>query len=351
MPGTYSGVMSPAHQKDKVTGPAAKARGLVRAVDRAQQRWPWVAVALATWKKFGDNQAGNLAALVAYYAFASIFPLLLVALTILNIVAKSNPGVAHTLYSALRSYPVIGPELAPHTKQGLSKTGLALVIGIALTLYSARGVAMAMQNAMNTVWEVPQFRRPGFPKNVLRSFGIIAVIGPGEIITIALSSVAGGTGHLGGAIAKIAAFAISLLLNIGLFWLAFRLATAAEVATRDLRLGAILAAIAWQLLQLLGSNLIGHLSRSSATYGTFAVVLGLLAWFYLQAQITLYVTELSVVRVRQLYPRALAPPPLTEADMRAYQLYAESSLRRPELEIDVRQAAAADDGTGPTTRQ
>ena len=82
-----------------------------------------------------------------------------------------------------------------------------------------------MQNAMNTVWGVPQFRRPAFPKSLLRSLGLIAVLGPGEIVTIALSSVAGGTGHLGGVLAKVAAFAVSLLLNIVLFWLGFRLAT------------------------------------------------------------------------------------------------------------------------------
>ena len=72
----------------------------------------------------------------------------------------------------------------------------------------------------------------------------------------------------------------------------------------------------------------------------FGVVLGLLAWFYLQAQITLYVVELDVVRARRLWPRSLVPPPLTEADLRAYQMYAEAGLLRPELAVEVWQAAA-----------
>jgi membrane protein len=315
-------------------GPAARAQGLIHSVDRAQQSRPWLAIAVATWKKFSDNQAGNLAALIAYYAFASVFPLLLVAYSILELISRNNATLASRLTTALNQYPVIGTQLGGSASQGLSKTGFALVIGILLTLYAGRGVATAMQNAMNTVWGVPQFRRPRFPKSLLRSLGLIAVLGPGEIITIALSTIAGGTGHVGGVLAKLAAFAVSLVLNIVLFWLGFRLATSEEVEGRNMRLSAILAAIAWQILQLIGGTIIGHATNSA--YGTFGVVLGLLAWFYLQAQITLYVVELDVVRARRLWPRSLVPPPLTDADMRAYEMYAESTLLRPELRAQVR---------------
>jgi membrane protein len=322
-------------------GPAARAQGLIHSVDRAQQSRPWLAIAVATWKKFSDNQAGNLAALIAYYAFASVFPLLLVAYSILELISRNNATLASRLTTALNQYPVIGSQLGGSASQGLSKTGVALVIGILLTLYAGRGVATAMQNAMNTVWGVPQFRRPRFPKSLLRSLGLIAVLGPGEIITIALSTIAGGTGHLGGVLAKLAAFAVSLVLNIVLFWLGFRLATSEEVEGRDMRLSAILAAIAWQILQLIGGTIIGHATNSA--YGTFGVVLGLLAWFYLQAQITLYVVELDVVRARRLWPRSLDPPPLTDADMRAYEMYAEATLLRPELQAQVRDVPRGND--------
>jgi membrane protein len=325
--------------------PADKAKRLAHAVDRAQQTRPWLAVAVATWKKFSDNQAGNLAALIAYYAFASLFPLLLVAYSILDIIAKSNAKLASRLTSALHSYPVIGEQLGKPAGHGLSKTGLALVIGILLTLYAGRGVATAMQNAMNTVWEVPKSRRPAFPRNLLRSLGLIALLGPGEILTIALSSVAGGTGHLGGALAKIAAVTVSLLLNIVLFWLGFRLAASKEVESRNLRLSAVLAAISWQILQVIGGTIVHHATNSA--YGAFGVVLGLLAWFYLQAQITLYAVELDVVRSQRIWPRSLVPPPLTEADMRAYQAYAESGLLRPELAVRVQQVRRATEDDPP----
>lgn len=323
-------------RRDEAKGLGDKAKGLVHSVDRTQQNRPWLAVAVGTWKKFSDDQAGNLAALIAYYAFASVFPLLLVAYSILDIISQNNAKLGQRLTTALGQYPVIGTHLGESASHGLGKTGLALVIGIVLTLYGARGVATAMQNAMNTVWGVPQFRRPGFPKGLLRSLGLMALLGPGEIVTIALSSIAGGTGHLGGVVAKIAAFAVSLLLNIVLFWLGFRIATSKEIGAREMRLSAILAAIGWQILQLIGGTIVHHATNSA--YGTFGIVLGLLAFLYLQAQITLYVVELDVVRARRLWPRSLAPPPLSDADLRAYQLHADSSQLRPELEIEVRQA-------------
>lgn len=140
---------------------------------------------------------------------------------------------------------------------------------------------------------------------------------------------------------------MSLILNIGLFWLGFRLATSREVATGDLRLCAILAAISWQLLQLLGTYFFTHQAATNSAYGIFGIVLGLLAWFYLQAQLTLYLVEVNVVRARQLWPRTLTPPPLSYADMRAYELYARASQQRPEVEIDVRrnQEVAAPSGS------
>jgi membrane protein len=316
---------------------------LLSAVDQAQQRRPWLAVPVATYKKFGDDQAGNLAALIAYYAFASVFPLLLVFITVLNIVLKNNEKLrTHLLSTALKQYPGIGTQLV----HPLSKTGLALVIGLVLTFYGARGVANAMQNALNSVWEIPKSGRPGFPWGTLRSFGLIGVIGPGVIATITLSSIAGGTGHLGGVLGKVAAAVVSLILNVGLFWLGFRLATAREVPWRDLRLSAILAAVAWQILQLVGGYFIGHQLANNSSYGVFGVVLGLLAWFYLQAQLTLYVVELNVVRARRLWPRSLVPPPLTEADKRAYALYAQAEQRRKDIDVAV-QVKPPDDPDGP----
>src|SRR5580692_3522955 len=99
-----------------------KLKRLIHAVDRAQQTRSWLAVAVGTWRKFGDDQAGNLAALIAYFAFASIFPLLLVLVTILDLIARSNPNLSNKLRMALHDYPVIGPQIATSVKHGVSGT-------------------------------------------------------------------------------------------------------------------------------------------------------------------------------------------------------------------------------------
>jgi membrane protein len=318
------------------------AKRLMHSADRLQQGRPWLALPVATWKKFGDDQAGNLAALIAYYAFLSIFPLLLVLVTVLGIVLKDNSTLHQELLnSTLANYPVIGEQLKSHVHP-LQETGAALVVGIVVTVLGARGVAGAITNAMNTAWAVPMLQRPGFPWSLVRNLALMAVIGIGQVGTVFLSGIAGGAGHLlSGAAAHIGALLVSLVLNIGVFWLSFRLGTAREVRARDMLLGAVISGIAWQLLQALGGYLVAHqLARSSSLYGTFGIVLGLLAWLYLQAQITLYAVELNVVRVRRLWPRSMSPPPLTEADVLAYRLYAAAQQRRAELAVELRPAEA-----------
>ena len=316
----------------------------VRAVDTLQQRHAWLAVPVAVWKKFGDDQAGNLAALIAYYSFVAVFPLLLVLVTVLNIVLKNDPGLQHRLLnSALSQYPVIGQQLG-HIGP-LTQTGLPLVVGLLGTFIGARGVASAIQNALNTVWEIPIARRPGFPWSWLRSVGLMVVIGLGLVFTSFLSAAAnsGATrilpGHWGTValvVSTVAAVAVSLVVSIGVFWLAFRLGTAPEIGWRQLRLGALIGGVIWQVLQYVGGYFVSHqLAHASPLYGTFAVVIGLVAWLYLEAELTLYAVEINVVIAYRLWPRSVAPPPYTEQDRQAFQLYAQAEERTKDEHIVV----------------
>lgn len=315
---------------------------IVLAVDALQQRHAWLAVPVAVWKKFGDDQAGNLAALIAYSALVAIFPLLLLLVTVLDIVLKNNRALQQRLVdAALKQYPVIGPQLE-HSIGHLSQTGIALVVAAVGIFIGSLGVANSVQNALNSVWEIPFARRPGFPWSWLRSAALIVVIGVGFIGTIILSGLAADAGRvLPGAGPRVLALVVSLVVNFGLFWLAFRLGTAREITWRQLWLGAAISAVIWQILQVIGTNFVSHqLAHASPLYGTFALVLGLIAWLYLQAELTLYAVEFNVVRAYRLWPRSIAPPPLTEQDRRAYQLYAQVEKRREDMDIVV--------GTGGT---
>ena len=304
---------------------------LLDGADRLQRRRPVLAFVVAVWKKFSDDRAGQLAALIAYYAFVAIFPLLLVLDTVLTIVVRNNEALRERLLSsALSAYPLIGDQIQRNVHP-LNSTGLALAVGLIGALFGARGVTMAMQNALNEVWAVPLDRRPAFPWSTVRSFGLMVVVGVGQIFTALLSGIAGGIGHvLPGALAAAGTVAVSFAANIGVFWLAFRLAAAREVSWRALRLGAVISAAFWQVLLLLGGLIVGHfLQHSSALYGVFGVVLGMLAWLYLQAQVTLYALEADTVRALRLWPRGLRPPP-TEQDKQAVERYGRAQRRLPD---------------------
>jgi membrane protein len=281
----------------------------LRAADRFQQRWPVLGFPVAVWSKFSDDRAGNLAALIAYYAFAALFPLLLVLVTVLDIALANDPSLrASLLNSALSQYPVIGPQIKS-SLGSLPGTGLPLVIGIVLLLLGARGVAAAMQNALCEIWGIPRRDRPGFPMSQAWALALMCTVGLGFIVTTFLSGLAGGTGHLiTGAGAHIGAVAVSLVLNVGVFWLGFRLATLFKVRWHDLRTGAVIAAVCWQILQVVGGYVVSHqLHRSSELYGTFGIVLGLVAWLFLQAEVTLYAAEADVVLARRLWPTSIIP--------------------------------------------
>lgn len=304
-------------------------RDQVNRLDRFQQRHAVLAFPIAVWKKFGDDKGSNLVGLLAFYAFVSIFPLLLVVVTVLGIVLNGHPDLQQKVAdSALVEFPIIGKQILANI-HGLPASGVGLVIGIVGSLLGARGLANATQNAMNEMWAVPQYRRPGFPSSWLRSYGLLAVMGLALLTTSVVSGIATwGGDSTGRVLALVGATLLSLLCNIGFFWIGMCLATAKEVEARRLWLGALIAACAWQVLQLLGTYIVSHqLRHSSELYGTFGVVLGLIAWLSLQAVVTLYAVEVDVVRARRLWPRSLFPPPLTPEDRKAYRSYMQAEQR------------------------
>ena len=310
---------------------------MIRPIDRLQQRHTWLGFPLAVLTKCSDDSAGNLAALMAYYAFVAIFPLLLLFTTILGYVLQSHDALRERLLrSAIIDFPVIGDQL--RSSGGLQGHWYVVVISLAISLWGARGVANACQTAFNTVWNVPFSQRPGFPTAILRSFALLGVAGIAVLATGTLSGI-GSTGNVLGATARVLALILSSVITIGVFLIGFRLATAHAVPLRRMVRSAVASALVWQLLLVAGSFLLDHQVRhAQALYGTFGLILGLLAWLHLQAQLTLYAVEADAVRADRLWPRGLLQPPLTGGDKRAYRAYAETTRRRPadEQSVEVR---------------
>jgi YihY family inner membrane protein len=303
----------------------------VHAFDRYQQHHTWAAIPMAVLKKFVDDQAGSLAALVAYYAFFSLFPLLLVMVTILGFVLQGDTAAQRSVeHSVLGQFPVIGNQIHIHA---LSGHVTSLVIGLLVSLWAGLGVTNAATNAFDRVWAVPFKDRPDFIHSRLRGLLLLASLG---VLFIASTAVSGLVTGLGGPAVKVGAIAISLVVNFALFLAAFRFLTSATVATRCLWVGVAAAAVFWEILQLVGGIYINHVWRhANGVYSQFALVLALLVWLHLGGQVTLYAAEINVVVARRLWPRSLLGPPDSPADEEALTALAKVEERHHTEQVDV----------------
>jgi YihY family inner membrane protein len=292
-------------------------RDALAAVDGFQQRHGPLSLLVGVLKKFGDDRAGSLAALIAYYGFISMFPLLLVFVTVLDLVLTGNPHLRHQLQtSALSGFPVIGEQIKVNPRSVEAGSVVGLVVGLLLLLWGALAVAQAAQHAMAEVWDVAATERPGFLARLARSNALFGVLMVSVVVTTGLAGLSTYGG--GPAAARVGSGVASAVANVALYLLGFAVLTPGEARVRQLWPGAVVAGVTWTALQLLGGYLVGHqLRHSSAAYGTFGVVLGLLWWLYLAAQMTLYSAELNVVLARRLWPRSLSSDRPTEADLRA----------------------------------
>jgi len=317
---------------------------LTAGLDRFQQAHPAAGFPLAVVYKFADDQGGYLAALMSYYGFLSLFPLMLLLVTLLGFVLQGDPQAQQrVLMSTLSQFPIVGDQIRNNVAS-LRGSGLGLTVGILGSLYGGVGVAQAGQNAMNVLWAVPRNRRPNPVKSRLRSLYAVLGLGTGVVLTTVLSGLFAAGSSFGrplGAVATLLALSISVAGNTALFLLGFRFLTAQQVAFRHLVPGAVTAAVAWQALQAVGVFYVGNtLRNASQTYGLFGLVLGLLGWLYLGAFITVLAAELNVVRARRLWPRALLTPftddvTLTPADERNYASAARAQRSKGFETIDV----------------
>jgi len=323
---------------------------IAREFDRWQQHHRPMAFAVAVAKKFGDDQAGNLVALLAYYAFVATFPLLLALTTILGLVLRDFPRLQHDLLnSVFAEFPIIGGQI--HDQLGVASFGNAfsLIIGLLGAFFGGRGFAGALQNTASSLWAVPRADRPGFPANYLRSIALLLLLTVGVVVTAAASAAAAfaTAWGFGGVAVHLVSIGVGSILGWGYFLAAYRVATPTQVPTRWMVTGAAVSAVAWQLLLTGAGVIVAHLLRhAQAIAGLFGLVLGLLAWFGLQATVVVYAVEADVVRARHLWPRSLIPPPLTEADKAYYSDALRAQAQRPEQRVQIDYSPEATAGRG-----
>ncbi|MGH3284274.1 MAG: YihY/virulence factor BrkB family protein, partial [Streptosporangiaceae bacterium] len=270
----------------------------------------------------------------AYSAFISLFPLLLVLVTLLGLIASIDPSFkADVLNAVAAQVPLIGHQLTGNVHQLKRASVIGLIVGFAGLIWGATGLAQAGLFTMEQVWNLPGPARPGYVQRLGRAGLFLALLGGGVIVTTGLASLS--TYLHNGLAVKIPLELVAAAFNVGMYIGAFRALTPKGVPTRSLLPGAVTGGILWTVLQVLGTYLVHHFLHSDSVYGVFGTVLGLLAWIYLAVEITVYSAEINVVLARRLWPRAIVQPPLTEADRASMALQALQNQRRPEQHIEV----------------
>jgi YihY family inner membrane protein len=306
----------------------------VKRLDAAQRRFTPAGFVIGVLKKFGDDNGGVLVTNLAFTAFLSLFPLLLVLTTILGLIASADPTIRTDVTNAVSNQiPLIGPTLTENVEQLRRSSVIGLIFGLVTLLWGAMGLAQAGIFTMEQVWNLPGPDRPGFIQRIGRSATFLGLLGVGVIVTTLLAGLNTYGHHMLWVVvlAEIGA----VVANVAMFAVAFRILTPKTVVVRRLLPGAIVAGVCWTALQVLGTYLVHHFLRSNSVYGVFATVLGLIAWIYLTVRIIVYSAEINVVLARRLWPRSLVQPPLTEADRTSLSLQALQNQRRAEQHVEV----------------
>jgi YihY family inner membrane protein len=218
---------------------------LLRAADRFQQQHGVLGFPVGVVKKYGDDDAGKHAALLAYYGFLSLFPLLLVFVTALGYALADNRALQQRVIdTVIANFPGFGLQIQDSIKT-IEGSGLGLVVGILGTLWGGLGITQSAQDAMNAVWNIPRKDRPNLWWRLARGLGSLLLVAVGVFAATALAQL--GTSRPG--VLSRLPFGGSMLLNLLLLASLFQVLTAKRVPWRRLLPGAAVGAVGWSVLQ------------------------------------------------------------------------------------------------------
>src|SRR5262245_42050205 len=235
----------------------------------------------------------RLAAEVTYYTFFSLFPLLMVFVTVVGALfdQKTSDQIVN---SVLAQFPVIGGDIIDNIGSPQGR-GFAAFVGIVLALWAGSHAFESFEHAIFVVWEGPGAAPLGMVKSRMRAFLLMGILGGAVLVTTIVGSLLAAMSILPGLV-KPVSFLVSLALNTGVILVVFRVLAPGERSWRSQLPGAVVGGIGWTILQTAGAYFVRYFVKgASDTYGTFAVVIGLLTWINIQIRLILYAAELNSV--------------------------------------------------------
>ena len=305
--------------------------------DRLQREHGVLGFPYAVVKKYGDDEGGRQAALITYYGFLSVFPLLLLGVAVLSRVLADHPDLRQRLITAI--VPQVLRSTVEHSLAILPTSTIPLVAGLIGLLFSGTGVVFSAYQTLNHVAAVRHRLRASFLSRYVRVFAVLATLMAGALATGALTVVA--TAVPGQpALQRAAAVLGSALVVFAVLLVGAKLLLARPAPVRALWPGAIVGAAAVTVVLNAGAPLLARLvAKAGPVYGSFATVAGMFALLYLIGQALVYAAEVAAVRYARLWPRALDLNRPTAADARALALLACEQERIPAARIQFRLGA------------
>ena len=193
-----------------------------------------------------------MVSLIAYRAFFSLFPLLLLMITILGFVLAGNDELRKEVVNGtLSQFPIIGNQLKGGELKG---SGVALAVGIVGSVLAGIGVVLETESTFNRCWGVPKSAERGFVGSRLRAIVLLVVLGGLAVVSTVIGGLAAGGADILGAGGKAVGILVATVLNLFVFGVVFRLLTTDTVETRALIPGVVVATIGWEVLQLLAAG-------------------------------------------------------------------------------------------------
>jgi membrane protein len=303
-------------------------------VDRLQQRHAVLGFPYAVVRKYGDDGGGREAALITYYGFLSIFPVLLLGVTIVSEVLTRNPDLRHEIVLA-----IVPPSLQSTVESGvaaLPTSRVALAAGAIGLLLAGTGVVFSAYQTLNHVAAVPFRQRPGFVSRYVRAVGALILILLGVLAVGGLTVIAAGVPQLPRAAPAAAMLGSCLTVYILLLFVA-RILLVRPAPMRVLWPAAAPGAVVVTLVLNVGTTVLPSLvRRAGPVYGGFATVAGMFSLLYFVSLALVYAAEVAAVRYARLWPRAMDRTRPTAADARALALLAREQERIPGARIESR---------------
>ncbi|MGI9645155.1 MAG: YihY/virulence factor BrkB family protein [Ilumatobacteraceae bacterium] len=269
-------------------------------VQKARERSHVIDVLVETFEGWRLHLSARNASLLSFWSFLSIFPLMIVATTILGFVLEGNEELQQEIIDgAFDSIPVLGEQLK-NDPTSIEGSWFLLIVGLLGALWASTRAFVGLQSALDDTWEVPVDDRAKTPVLRAKALAGIAVLAITVLASLGLSTVIQGADLPG--IGRLLIWTMTVVIHTAAAAFFYRFLTSADMTWRMVVSGSIFAGVLISVIQHFGTTLVGYVSENSSdTYGTFAIVLGLIAWLGALSITTLLGAEMNAAldRIRR----------------------------------------------------